>query len=219
MIYNPKYIQNGIVCMITEIRVTRMRDTRSVPAFSPTGDRRVSLDRWSVAETPLPQGATPADVAAHYAAMTQYGEGESLMIDALDAASLWDAMRGARTTEGRRVWTDADPYGCRIFAVKTEKDSQALVVFNGVPSLIPARKDEALIARLAADFAQEQGQCDGKDEAAALYLECVAKALKDPAVMMPLFDASNPSPFDAIRAAFLERPYVKDAVKKIGGLA
>jgi hypothetical protein len=218
MLYNPKYIQSGFVVMVNEIRVTRMRDTRTVPAFSPTGDRRAVIDRWSVAETPLPQGATPSDVAAHYAALSPFGAGESILLDALDAATLWDAIRGARTAEGGRVWTDADPYGCRIFAVRTEKDAHALVVDQGVPALMPARKDEAQAARLAADFAAEQGHCPGADEAAAAYLECVARALKDPAVMMPLFDASNPSPFDAIRRAFMERPYVLDAVKKIGGL-
>lgn len=218
MLYNPKHINSGFVCMINELRVLRMRATRAVPAFSPTGERRATVDRWSVCDDPLPADVTPADVAAHYAALSPFGAGEGLLIDTLDAATLWDAIRGARTTEGRRVWTDADPYGCRLFAVKTEKETSALVVNQGVPALIPARKDDALIARLAADFAAEQGHCEGKDEAAGLYLECVVKALKDPAVMSPLFDASNPSPWDTIREAFLSRPYVLDAVKKIGGL-
>jgi hypothetical protein len=205
--------------MINELRVTKMRSAKSVPAFSPTGERRALIDRWSVCDTPLPADVTPDAVAAHYAALSPFGAGESILLDALDAQSLWDAIRGARTAEGRRVWADADLYGCRIFAVRTETEAHALVVNQGVPALIPARKDDALIARLAAQFAQEQGHCDGKDEAAALYLECVAQALKDPAVMLPLFDASNPTPFDAVREAFLNRPYVLDAVKKIGGLA
>ena len=77
--------------------------------------------------------------------------------------------------------------------------------------------NDARAARLAADFAAEQGQCEGKDRAAALYLECVAQALKDPAVMMPLFDCANAMPFDSMRDAFMCRPYVLDAMKKIGG--
>ena len=218
MIYNPKNIQNGLVCMINELRVTRMRDAVSVPAFTPTGDRRMTIDRWSVADTPLPQGATPADVAAHFCALSPFGAGSAVMIDALEAQSLWDAIRAARTPEGRRVWTDAEPYGCRVFAVRTETGAHALVVDHGLPALIPARRDDAAAARLAAAFAAEQGQCAGRDQAAALYLECVAQALKDPAVMMPLFDCANSMPFDSMRDAFMRRPYVMDAIKKIGGL-
>ena len=220
MLYNPKNINSGFVCMIHELRVSKMRSARSVPAFSPTGERRALIDRWSVADTPLPAGVTPADVAAHYAAMSPFGAGEGLLTDTLDAASLWDAIRGAITPDRHRVWTDADPYGCRVFAVKTEKDAHALVVDHGVPSLIPARRDDALAARLAADFAAEQGHCEGSDEAAALYLECVAQALKDPAVMLPLFDneLNDPARLEHIRRAFMERPYVLDAVKKLGGM-
>lgn len=221
MLYNPKYIQSGFVVMVNEIRVMRMRAARAVPAFSPTGERRASVDRWSVCDDPLPADVTPDAVAAHYAALSPFGAGESILLDTLDAQSLWDAIRGARTAEGKRVWTDADPYGCRIFAVRTETEAHALVVDHGVPALMPARKDDAAAARLAAQFAQEQGHCDGSDEAAALYLECVAQALKDPAVMLPLFDneLNDTARLEYIRRAFFERPYVLDAVKKIGGLA
>ena len=218
MIYNPKCIQSGLVCMINEIRVTRMRDAVAVPAFTPTGDRRMTIDRWNVADTPLPQGTTPADVAGHFAALSPFGAGSAVMIDALEALPLWDAIRATRTPEGRRVWTDADPYGCRVFAVRTETGAHALVVDHGLPSLMPARRDDAQAARLAAAFAAEQGQCAGRDQAAGLYLECVARALKDPAVMMPLFDCANAMPFDCMRDAFMRRPYVLDAIKKIGGL-
>ena len=218
MLYNPKNIQSGFVCMINELRVAKMRAARSVPAFSPTGERRAMIDRWSVSDTPLPAAVMPAAVAAHFAALSPFGAGDAVLLDALEAATLWDAIRAARTADGRRVWPDADPYGCRVFAVRTETEAHALVVDHGVPALMPARRDDAAAARLAADFAAEQGQCDGKDKAAALYLECVAQALKDPAVMMPLFDADNPMPFDSIRRAFMERPYVLDAMKKIGGV-
>lgn len=218
MVYNPKNIQSGLVCMINELRVTRMRDAVAVPAFTPTGDRRMTIDRWNVSDTPLPQGTTPADVAAHFCALSPFGAGDAVLLDALEAQTLWDAIRAARTPEGRRVWTDADPYGCRVFAVRTETGAHALVVDHGVPSLMPARRDDAAAARLAAEFAAEQGQCAGRDQAAALYLECVAQALKDPAVMMPLFDCANSMPFDSMREAFMRRPYVMDAVKKIGGL-
>lgn len=217
MLYNPKSIQSGFVCMINELRVAKMRAARSVPAFSPTGERRAMIDRWSVVDTPLPAGVTPADVAAHFCALSPFGAGEGVLIDGLEASTLWDAIRGARTADGRRVWPDADPYGCRLFAIRTETEAHALVVDHGVPALMPARRDDAAAARLAADFAEEQGHCEGKDKAAALYLECVAQALKDPAVMMPLFDADNAMPFDSIRAAFMQRPYVLDALKKIGG--
>lgn len=218
MLYNPKNIQSGFVCMINELRVTKMRAARSVPAFSPTGERRAMTDRWSVSDTPLPAGVTPADVAAHFCALSPFGAGDAVLLDCMEAQSLWDAIRAARTADGRRVWPDADPYGCRIFAIRTETEAHALVVDHGVPALMPASRDDAAAARLAADFAAEQGQCEGKDKAAALYLECVAQALKDPAVMMPLFDADNAMPFDSIRRTFLERPYVLDAVKKIGGM-
>lgn len=218
MLYNPKNIQSGFVCMINELRVTKMRAARSVPAFSPTGERRAMIDRWNVADTPLPAVVTPADVAAHFCALSPFGAGDAVLLDALDAATLWDAIRAARTADGRRVWPDADPYGCRVFAVRTETEAHALVVDHGVPALMPARRDDATAARLAADFAAEQGQCEGKDKAAALYLECVAQALKDPAVLLPLFDAGNAMPFDSIRTAFMQRPYVLDAMKQIGGV-
>lgn len=208
---------NSIICVINEIKVTRSRCAVCVPAFTPDGSQRVAIDRWNIADTPLPNGVHPAEVAARFA-VSPFGVGTPVTVSAMDARSVWDAIRGARDAHGCKVWTDSDLYKFRLFSVRTETETYALVVDNGEPSITPACSDGAEDIHLAAAVAAEQGRPEGCDKAAALYLDCVSKALKDPAVMMPLFNALDMQPTETIRRLFIERPYVQDAVKKIGGM-
>lgn len=209
---------NIIICVISEIKVIRSRCAVCVPAFAPDGSQSVAIDRWIVADNPLPNGVNPADVAAHFAAAAPFGVGTPVTVLAMDARSVWQAIRDARDAHGCKIWTGSDPYKFRLFAVRTETEAHALVIADGSPSLMPAHRDDAAAAAHAAAVAAERGKPAASDQAAALYLDCVAKALKDPAVMMPLFDCVNLRPFDTMRDAFMRRPYVQDAVKKIGGM-
>ena len=204
---------SGLV-MIEEVRVRQQRRYIARAAFTPTGTETRAVDTWTVGTMTLPEGTAPVTVASHAAACVPFGAGHRLVIPSLDAETVWREMRNARDDHGHRLWTVCGPCAARLFSVRTEEQTYALFLKGDVPALIKAVRDDALEKRLA-DAVKAEQTPEHADDARALYLECVAQALRDPAVMSPLFDATQTAPYEAIRRAFMERPYVTDALAQI----
>lgn len=223
MIYNAEKFINmgGIVAIIQQIPAQFLSDTVTMPAFCVSGMGYRKIMRWTVGGDPMPEGITPEDVAGHYAARAaaRFGEGVSVMVKTLEPADVWQAIKDARNANGARVFPMGNPFRIRLYAVKTESDAYALIVDGDTAAaMIPARLDDTAATERAAAVAREKARSEATDKAAGLYLDCVSKAIKDPAVMGCLLDAMNDQPIEAARRAFIARPYVLDAAKSIGGM-
>lgn len=211
MIYNPLNIQTGgIVCVVSPIKAAKVPDFITVPAFTPTGQEGHRVLRWMVCGHTLPVGYTPADVAAHFAAVSVYGDGTAVMCRELEGRAVIESMRAAKDVYSRAVFP-AVPNTTAIYAVRTESDVYALIVPDtGDASLIPAKRDDTYLSKLDAMVQGERGTKPETEAAAAAFRACVVQAMKDLDVMGALFQISEPA-IPALQRAFHATAYAQKA--------
>lgn len=191
--------------LIKRMRCASMSISVSRPALLPCGYETRSARRWSVENTPLPGGIGPSDgdVVAHFAALSDLSGLVPVEVPDMTAAALYDAGGRILPKGG-----DAAAYAVRdgnggIWGVYADAD--------GAPAMVEAHADEAQAAQWAAAVARECGVCAGADKAAQLWRDCVQKALADPAVMTPIFDAADTMAIERVRERFSRADYVEKA--------
>lgn len=190
--------------LVKKLRCASMSVAVSRPALTPRGYETRGARRWSVENTPLPGGLGPhnADVVAHFAALADLSGLVPVEVPEMSAQAVYEAAVRALPSCGDAVAIVARD-GRDVWAVYADAD--------GIPDLVEAKADEAQAAKWADACARERDVCDGADVGARMWRECIAKALADPEVMAPIFDACDAMAIEHVRERFGQADYVQSA--------